>query len=58
VQSFLPKMMAGMSEGTGPLAGASPVPWTPWFHDIAWDATFVVQDMTAKHFVPCMSDPD
>jgi hypothetical protein len=41
------------------LAGGSPTPWTPWFHDIAWDATFVVQDRRARRFVLlCMTDTD
>jgi hypothetical protein len=40
-------------------AGGSPTPWTPWFYDIAWDATFVVQDMRAERFVLlCMTDTD
>jgi hypothetical protein len=41
------------------LAGGSPTPWTPWFYDIAWDATFVMQDQQAKRFVLlCMTDTD
>src|SRR5437868_472977 len=32
-------------------AGGSPTPWTPWFFDLAWDSTFLVQDQQAKRFV-------
>lgn len=40
-------------------AGGSPTPWTAWFYDIAWDATFVMQDMQASRFVLlCMTDTD
>jgi hypothetical protein len=40
-------------------AGGSPTPWTPWFFDIAWDATFVLQDQQMKRFVLlCMTDTD
>lgn len=40
-------------------AGDSPTPWTPWFYDIAWDATFVLQDQRAKRFVLlCATDTD
>jgi hypothetical protein len=38
-------------------AGGSPTPWTPWFCDIAWDSTYVLQDQRAKRFVLlCMTD--
>ena len=40
-------------------AGGSPTPWTPWFFDIAWDATFVMQEQQTKRFVLlCMTDTD
>jgi hypothetical protein len=40
-------------------AGGSPTPWTPWFYDIAWDATFVMQEQQARRFVLiCMTDTD
>lgn len=40
-------------------AGSSTTPWTPWFFDVAWDATFVMQDIRAKRFVLlCMTDTD
>jgi hypothetical protein len=40
-------------------AGGSPTPWTPWFCDIAWDATYVLQDQRTKRFVLlCMTDTD
>lgn len=40
-------------------AGGSPTPWTPWFCDIAWDATFVLQDQRARRFVLlCLTDTD
>ena len=33
--------------------------WTPWFCNIAWDATFVVQDRRTKRYVlVCMTDTD
>ncbi len=40
-------------------AGGSPTPWTPWFFDIAWDATFVLLEQRTKRFVLlCMTDTD
>jgi hypothetical protein len=40
-------------------AGGSPTPWTPWFYDIAWDATFVLQDQRARRVVLlCVTDTD
>jgi hypothetical protein len=40
-------------------AGGSTTPWTPWFYDIAWDATFVLHDPQAKGFVLlCLTDTD
>lgn len=41
------------------LAGSSSTPWTPWFFDIAWDATFVLYEPQARRVVlVCMTDTD
>lgn len=38
---------------------SSPTPWTDWFCDIAWDATFVVWDNIRHRFVLlCCTDSD
>jgi hypothetical protein len=40
-------------------AGRSPTPRAPWYYDIAWDATFVMQEQRARRFVLlCMTDTD
>ncbi|GAA3688911.1 hypothetical protein GCM10022267_89600 [Lentzea roselyniae] len=37
----------------------SEVAWTPWFHDIAWDHTFVLTDFAnAELTVLCITDTD
>lgn len=39
--------------------GRSTTPWAPWFHDIAWDNTFIVLDQRARRFVLlCITDTD
>jgi hypothetical protein len=43
----------------GRLVGVSDTPWSPWFCDIAWDATFVIPDYEEKRFVLlCTTDTD
>ncbi|MEV6239846.1 hypothetical protein [Lentzea sp. NPDC051838] len=37
----------------------SHAPWTPWFHDIAWDITYVLTDLAnAEVTVLCVTDTD
>lgn len=38
-------------------AGGSPTPWTPWFCDIFWDATFVIREHQ-RFILLCMTDTD
>lgn len=34
-------------------------PWTPWFHDVAWDVTFVIlQRQTRQWALFCITDTD
>jgi hypothetical protein len=34
-------------------------PWTDWFYDVAWDATFVVQQLHARRWaLLCVTDTD
>jgi hypothetical protein len=34
-------------------------PWTDWFYDVAWDSTFVVQQLQVRRWaLLCVTDTD
>ena len=55
---FMESLVGEKMQNVG-LAGYSSTPWTTWYYNAAWDATFVLYQQKARRFVViCLTDTD